>query len=185
MQTKPEVYVNRAGVWFFRNNPIENESILNYFKRNLKRDAEGLYYIENKFGERQEEGYIQGVEGFPLVVRTLGFEAGAKASLECEIEYTLDPDFIGAAASTEPTLLFYEGEDIIWTIIQPEGSSRGVPVRLSGPCMASLYENMEESASGFTLKTPSQDYPILERSPRDFFQKIDFTPPAEDDNPIE
>lgn len=185
MRTKPEVYVNKGGVWYFRNNPIENESILNYFKKNLKRDSEGHYFIENKFGERQEEGYIQGVEGFPLIVKTMLLEPDLRVCLECDVEYELDPERIGALNSGKPAVLFFDEPDILWTVIHPDGSTEPIPARLSGPCMASLHGSMEANEDQYLLHTPQRDYAVCRRSPGDLFQTIDLTPPSPEDNPVE
>ncbi|HBS03740.1 MAG TPA: hypothetical protein DEA96_02165 [Leptospiraceae bacterium] len=184
MRTKPEVHVDQAGVWYFRTNPIDNASILNYFKQNLKRDEDGLYYIENKFGERKEEGYIQGVEGFPLVISSLSTDTW-KAYLECDVQVNLDPDWIGKQASTEPAYFFYKDDSTLWTLIQMDGSSQAIPARLSGPCMASLHDILEQSDAGLNLMLPDGSVPVITRDPGDFFQKIDLTPPDPSDNPVE
>ncbi|MEQ8353529.1 MAG: hypothetical protein RH862_18785 [Leptospiraceae bacterium] len=184
MHTKPEVHVNQAGVWYFRTNPIENASILNYFKQNLKRDADGLYYIENRFGERKEEGYIQGVAGFPLVISSLSTD-NFKAYLECDMETQLDPAWIGNQAGTEPTILFYKDDSTLWTLISMPDSESGIPARLSGACMASLHNFLDDTSDGLQLKLENQVYSIIERSPDDFFQELDLTPPEPSDNPVE
>ena len=183
MRTRPEVYVNQAGVWYFRSNPIDNQSILNYFKQNLKRDKEGLYYIENRFGERKEEGYIQGVAGFPFQISSIS--NSLKAYLECDIELALDPVWIGDQANTRPTVLFYKDDSTLWTLAQTEGSSRAIPARLTGPCMASLHKDLEEKADGLELHLNESSFPVIERSPDDFFQELDLTPPDPSDNPVE
>ena len=185
MQTRPEVYVNRAGTWHFRSSPIENESILNYFKKNLKRDAEGKYYIENRFGELKEEGYIQGVEGFPLIIRTLQFEPEPSINLECEQTYSLEPDRIGAEAGTESTILFQQDDATLWTLVFPEDSPEAIPARLSGPCMASLHTAFQDTDEGICLTANGTNWKIIERNASDYFQTIDKTPPAPEDNPAE
>ncbi len=184
MRTKPEVHVDRAGVWYFRTNPIDNASILNYFKQNLKRDADGLYFIENRFGERKEEGYIQGVEGFPLVISSIATDSW-KAYLECDLQITLDPEWIGKQAGTRPAYFFYKDDSTLWTLVQLDGSTGAIPARLSGPCMASLHNLLEESSDGFKMKLGEEYVPVITRDPEDFFQEIDLTPPDPSDNPAE
>ena len=67
MITYPDLLINEKDEWIFENNKIINDEILNYFKKNLKKDDSG-FYIENTFGEKLEIAYLKEVNGFPLQI---------------------------------------------------------------------------------------------------------------------
>ncbi len=61
-----EIYVSPNDEWIFRGNKIDKEEILQYFRNNLHGNGKGVF-IENKFGDLSEHGYIR-IDGFPCHV---------------------------------------------------------------------------------------------------------------------
>ncbi|TGK55354.1 hypothetical protein EHQ16_08315 [Leptospira kanakyensis] len=61
-----EIYISPNDEWIFRGNKIDKEEILQYFRNNLHGNQKGVY-IENKFGELSEHGYIR-IDGCPCHV---------------------------------------------------------------------------------------------------------------------
>ncbi|EMY60498.1 hypothetical protein [Leptospira terpstrae] len=61
-----EIYISPTDEWIFRENKIDKEEILQYFRNNLHGNEKGVY-IENKFGDLSEHGYIR-IDGFPCHV---------------------------------------------------------------------------------------------------------------------
>ncbi|XDD45665.1 hypothetical protein AB3N60_13235 [Leptospira sp. WS39.C2] len=61
-----EIYISPSDEWIFRENPIDKEEILTYFRNNLHGNTKGVY-IENKFGELSEHGYLK-IDGYPCHV---------------------------------------------------------------------------------------------------------------------
>ncbi|TGL50172.1 hypothetical protein EHQ55_07840 [Leptospira meyeri] len=61
-----EIYVSPTDEWIFRENKIDKAEILQYFRNNLHGNEKGVY-IENRFGELSEHGYIR-IDGCPCHV---------------------------------------------------------------------------------------------------------------------
>jgi hypothetical protein len=55
------IHIQSDGIWTNQEEPIINEHILFFFKKNLQRDDKGIY-IHNEYGSFEEKAYIQ-VEG--------------------------------------------------------------------------------------------------------------------------
>lgn len=64
-----EITVTVNDKWIFRGDEITQHDILSYFRKNIKQDETGVY-IDNRFGELVEHGYIN-LEGFPLHIKSI------------------------------------------------------------------------------------------------------------------
>jgi hypothetical protein len=53
-----EIRIHSNGKWFFRGQEITQENVLNFFKKNLKEDEQGVF-IENHYGGLTEHGYLE------------------------------------------------------------------------------------------------------------------------------
>ena len=128
IKTAPDVWVDDRDRWRFKDEIIRNEEVLGYFKANLHRDDEG-YFIENRWGERVENGYLRGVFGFPLRAIRLDFLDGLS------VELLLDSGALTVASLTE---LFYLDEHTIGFL---ETNAR-LPIRLSAQAMVQMSERL-------------------------------------------
>ncbi|AXR68335.1 hypothetical protein [Leptospira mayottensis] len=59
-----EIFVDSQDRWIFQENRIDQKEILSYFRQNLHEDEFGIY-IDNRFGELTENGYLE-LEGYPI-----------------------------------------------------------------------------------------------------------------------
>ncbi|EMJ90510.1 hypothetical protein [Leptospira alstonii] len=59
-----EIFVDSEDRWIFQGNRIDQKGILSYFRQNLREDQFGIY-IDNRFGELTENGYLE-LEGYPI-----------------------------------------------------------------------------------------------------------------------
>ena len=128
IKTAPDVWIDERDRWRFKDEVISNEEILQYFKTNLHRDDDG-YFIENRWGEKRELGYLRGVFGFPLRAMSLEFLDGLT------VEFLLDS---GATSVSGLTELFYMDENTL-AFVAPES---GIPVRLSPQAMVKMSDRL-------------------------------------------
>ncbi|MBM9500217.1 hypothetical protein JWG44_08140 [Leptospira sp. 201903071] len=59
-----EIYVDSEDRWIFNGNRIVQKEVLNYFRKNLREDEFGIF-IDNRFGELSENGYLE-LDGYPI-----------------------------------------------------------------------------------------------------------------------
>ena len=64
-----DITVRRDGKWYTRDRLIVNQKILDYFKKNLGRDQNGIYIL-NRYGKFSEKGYCI-IEGPVLAVKAV------------------------------------------------------------------------------------------------------------------
>lgn len=69
-----EITVTANDKWIFRGDEITQGDILSYFRKNIRQDENGVY-IDNRFGELEEHGYIN-LEGYPLHIKSISEEGG-------------------------------------------------------------------------------------------------------------
>jgi uncharacterized protein len=65
-----DLYIDKEGIWYFRNNEMKRQDIIQYFYRYLKRDGTGRYLIE--IGD--DCCYVE-VEDKPYVVRSVSLSS--------------------------------------------------------------------------------------------------------------
>lgn len=133
-----EIYVTVDDKWIFRGNEITQEDILNYFRMNLKQDDNGVY-IDNKFGELEEHGYIK-LYGYPVHI-TYVSEEGGTLFFSTDANRTLGLEDVKIFLTEEGQLVAYEkGRD-------------GILYRFTRSASGRLAEWIEESEDGnFVLK---------------------------------
>ncbi len=163
--TRPGLSIDAGGQWLYHGDPITNEAILNYFKRQLHRDADG-YWIENRFGDKREQAYLDSVEALPLravAAQAQRSESGIALWLRLET---------GDEAITPASALYVVAEDCLVAEL-PES---GIPVRLSGLAMASLvsYLHLDENESYHLVLPEERSKAPLQRASADRF----LQPPA-------
>ncbi len=61
-----EIVVEENDAWFYKGNQIIQEKVLDFFRKNLHEDDDGIY-IQNSYGNFIENGYITAI-GFPLQI---------------------------------------------------------------------------------------------------------------------
>ncbi|TGL75142.1 hypothetical protein [Leptospira yasudae] len=59
-----EIFVDSEDRWIFRGNRIDQKEVLTYFRQSLREDELGIF-IDNRFGEFAENGYLE-LEGYPI-----------------------------------------------------------------------------------------------------------------------
>lgn len=124
------IKVNPDGKWINKQGQeITNPKVLDYFRKNLKRDDKG-FYIFNQFGELSEKGYIE-IEGPPFI--TEGF---------------FDNDFAvsgGIKVSSENAqIVLTDDEQLLLKINDP-----GVWSRFSRVLRTIVLSEMLETAEGY------------------------------------
>ncbi len=155
--TRPSLSINEKGLWYQGASLIENKAVLRYFKKQLYRDREGAYYIENIFGSLQEHAYLDCVLGFPLEVRHISIlllkdphslQIQAKELLKQEsfpmlcMQAQLDSgeDMLFAGSN-----LYLSQEDLMSLVLRKRG---GLPARLSPGAMLSLRNYLYQNEQG-------------------------------------
>lgn len=76
-----EIKIDKSGTWFFRGNEITQTDVLKHFKKNILEDEIGIY-IENKYMELVEHGYVEAK--FPVLQITNYLEQDGKILLGIE-----------------------------------------------------------------------------------------------------
>jgi hypothetical protein len=132
--TEQDIRVTEEDRWKAGKETIINDEVLKYFKANLGRDERG-YFIENRWGDLTEKGYLREVRGFPL----LAVELSCEGSL-CQA--TLDG---GQSAELLPGDFFFCDDVTVGFIY------KGIPVRLAVRAMAGLALHLTEDPVGFMI----------------------------------
>ncbi len=160
IKTAPDVWIDELDRWRFKHEIIRNADVLNYFKTNLHRDEEG-YFIENRWGDRRELGYLRGVFGFPLRALYLRFLDGLSG------EFTLDTGLTAVVGLTE---LFYLDESTLGFLTH----GTNIPVRLSAQAMVRLAERLViEPEDTVWLQIPeSKKITLLRKRRADIFPGV-------------
>ncbi|EMY78260.1 hypothetical protein LEP1GSC060_0346 [Leptospira weilii serovar Ranarum str. ICFT] len=84
-----EIFVDSQDRWIFQGNRIDQQGILSYFRQNLREDRLGIY-IDNRFGELTENGYLE-LEGYPIHLTACKESEGTLFFLaESEVTYSLN-----------------------------------------------------------------------------------------------
>ncbi|WP_061244507.1 hypothetical protein [Leptospira noguchii] len=142
-----EIFVDSKDLWIFRGNRIDQKEILSYFRQNLHEDELGIY-IDNRFGELRENGYLE-LEGYPI-------------------------HFI-ACKESEDTLFFlaessfvYSLKDLIFAL-DVDGclfaktlNHKKLKFRLDRNCLSDLSPFLEETIDGAEIRFQGKSIPILE-----------------------
>ncbi len=136
-ETQPDLWINEKGGWIFEGNEIQNEGVLKYFKKQLRRvlDEKGVekFYIENIFGELKEHAYLKKVLGFPLFVKNI-VDKGGELSKEKHYFALLDS---GEEIMFNSKDVFIESDTCVYIIFHQKG---GVRARLLANAMFALSE---------------------------------------------
>jgi len=100
-----EIVVTSDDRWIFRGNEIVQEDILSYFRSNLKQDESGVF-IDNRFGELEEHGYLT-LYGYPVHV-TYVSEEGGTLFFTTDASKTLGLDDVQIVLKEDGQLILYE-----------------------------------------------------------------------------
>lgn len=141
-----EIQVTPEDRWVFRGNEIIQEDILRYFRSNLKQDDRGVYIL-NRFGEREEHGYLD-LQGYPVHILSVS-EEGGDLFFTTDCDRTLGLDDIQISLSAEGGIIAHElgREKILYRFSRNAGGQ--------------LAERIEEVTDGsFILEFQGRQIPL-------------------------
>ena len=166
-QTLPEIQVDLKGKWYYRKELIKNESLLLYFKKQIRRDSLG-YYIENIFGDRREHAYLNIVNEATLFVTAIEPIPDPKNAKKILIKIRLDSNE-NICLSAQDLHLFTSNN--IGVVIKERGD---VLARLSSSAMASLTTYLsqdEKDIYSLVLPRSKQKEKLSKAKLDDYLQK--------------
>ncbi|MDV6234707.1 hypothetical protein CH379_003565 [Leptospira ellisii] len=142
-----EIFVDTEDRWIFRGNRIDQKEVLSYFRKNLKEDEAGVY-IDNRFGDLSENGYVT-IQGYPIHLtacrereNTLFFLAESDESFPLEtLRFALDAN----------GCLFARAKD-----------KHKIKFRPDRNCLSDLSSFLEETAAGTEIRFRGTSIPIFE-----------------------
>ncbi len=137
--TKPGIVINELGNWYYQGIPIENDAILTYFKKQLRREKK-RYYIENIFGKRKEHAYLDTVIGYPLMVTKITPIAASEGGAQFDFHISLDSKEIFTLGLIDLRILTSE------TMVILLGQRGDVPARLNPAAMYSLAPYLRQNS---------------------------------------
>lgn len=65
--------LDERGRWFHRGEPFENQKIISFFHRAIRKDAQGCAYLYNAHGDQEEHVYFE-VEDTPYFVEHVQYD---------------------------------------------------------------------------------------------------------------
>lgn len=166
-RTLPEIQVDLKGKWYYRKELIKNESLLLYFKKQIRRDSLG-YYIENIFGDRREHAYLNIVNEATLFVTAIEPIPDPKDTGRILIKVRLD---------SNETICLYAQDLYLFTsnnigvVIKERG---GVLARLSSSAMTSLTTYLSQDGNdiySLVLPRSKQKEKLSKAKLDDYLQK--------------
>ncbi|MDI7230505.1 hypothetical protein QMM87_17910 [Leptospira santarosai] len=132
-----EIFVDSEDCWIFQGNRIDQKEILAYFRQNLREDELGIY-IDNRFGEWTENGYLE-LEGYPIHLIECKESEGTLFFLaESDRSYTLK-DLIFAI-------------DINGCLFARTANHKKLKFRPDRNCLSDLSPFLEESKNGIEIR---------------------------------
>ncbi len=72
-----ELLLSERGHWFHRKEPFENEKVIQFFHRAIRKDSEGRYFLYNSFEDKEENVYFE-VEDTAYFVVDIAFDEESK-----------------------------------------------------------------------------------------------------------
>ncbi len=87
-----ELKLSERGLWFHRGEPFENEKIIQFFHRAIRKDGNGRYFLYNRIDDKEENVYFE-VEDTAYFVVDIAFDETDKAfviGLNTGVRGTLD-----------------------------------------------------------------------------------------------
>lgn len=163
-----EIFVDSEDRWIFRGNRIDQKEVLTYFRQNLKEDDLGIY-IDNRFGELTENGYLE-LEGYPIhLVSCKESEDTLVFLAESEVVYSLKE------------LIFALDKD--GCLFAKTKNYKKLKFRPDRNCLSDLSSFLEETENGTEIRFRNQKILIPEsgESPRVPLPKEFSAIPAQND----
>lgn len=132
--------------WYYQDKEIIQEDVLQYFKKNLKEDKNGIY-IENIYKDKIEYGYIQCI-GCPLKLHSYEIEVhGLLAISDTKEKIPIDQ------------LNFYTNEsDILYAI---KKSDQQIRYLIRGSFLSLVGQYIEEENGLYQIKLPNQNIRLI------------------------
>ncbi|EKO78925.1 hypothetical protein QMM42_06515 [Leptospira santarosai] len=132
-----EIFVDSEDRWIFQGNRIDQKEILAYFRQNLREDELGIY-IDNRFGEWTENGYLE-LEGYPIHL------------IECkESEGTLF--FLAESDRSYALKDLMFAIDINGCLFARTANHKKLKFRPDRNCLSDLSPFLEESKDGIEIR---------------------------------
>ncbi|MBM9576504.1 hypothetical protein JWG45_04980 [Leptospira sp. 201903070] len=131
-----EIYVDSEDRWIFNGNRIIQKEVLNYFRKNLREDEFGIF-IDNRFGELSENGYLE-LEGYPIHLTSCKKSGGTLVFL------------------SETEVIFSLGElsfalDVNGCLFARTANNRKLKFRPDRNCLSDLSVFLEETKDGIEI----------------------------------
>ncbi|EMK08961.1 MULTISPECIES: hypothetical protein [Leptospira] len=131
------IFVDSEDRWIFQGNRIDQKEILAYFRQNLREDELGIY-IDNRFGELTENGYLE-LEGYPIHLIACKESEGTLCFLaESDTSYALK-DLIFAI-------------DVNGCLFARSVNHKKLKFRPDRNCLSDLSPFLEETKDGIELR---------------------------------
>ncbi|AOP33515.1 hypothetical protein A0128_06450 [Leptospira tipperaryensis] len=135
-----EIYVDSEDRWVFNGNRIIQKEVLTYFRKNLREDEFGIF-IDNRFGELSENGYVE-LDGYPIHLTsckesgsTLVFLSESEITFSLrELVFALDVDGCLFARTSKNQKLKFRPDRNCLSDLSPflEETENGIEIRFQG-----------------------------------------------------
>lgn len=143
--SKPRLYIDKEGNWFQDGIPVVHRRTYLENNRNLRRDEQGRYYVE----EGKIKVYVE-VEDTPFVVKMISESPeGIHIILNDETEELLDPDELELSKDNVPYVKVKGGTFV---------------ARFVRPAYYELVKHLKEEAGHFYIEYGGKKYTLKERS---------------------
>ncbi len=142
-----EIKVLSNGDWIFRDSPIEQKDILEYFRKNLKESEDGIF-IDNQYGEFSENGYLE-TFGYPLNLIQIREEGG-------ELYFSSD------AGEEIPISILDLAADRQGELFAIKKNHKLLKYKIARNVSSILSEYLQESPTGLILVTSKYELQIPE-----------------------
>jgi hypothetical protein len=140
-----EIYISQEDIWIFRGKEIFQEEILKYFRKNLREDESGVY-IDNRFGELAENGYVK-IDGFPLHIIHVAEDGG-------DLFFSTDSDRTFVLENLD----FYQSDK--GEFFCKEKGKEKILYRFSRQASVQLSDFLEETEDGYKISFASHFIPL-------------------------
>jgi len=77
-EEKSKLRLSASGWWYHEEEPFENDKVIEFFHKAIRKDKGGKYYLYNKYADKEENVYFQ-VEDTAYFIEVIKFDQGQQA----------------------------------------------------------------------------------------------------------